>query len=843
MTWRFKSRFQRGLGQRRWRGPSPSRQRGQRRPETAWRLLPGSAVALLVGGLWQLGALVPLEQLGYTSLFQLRGERAWAEPIVLISIDDESLRRLGRYPWPRRYYTQLLQTLSATDQQPSAIAFDLILSEPSPEDAQLAQAIEQQGRVALGQVSDFQGLPLLPVPVLRSAAMDTGFLSNHRDADGLIRSAQLRSHNDAAFGVVATQIHAFSQPVPPLPNLEPPLWINWPGPVQRLPHYSFADVLERRIPATAWQHKIVLVGITATGFDTLLTPFNRSTPGTGVYYHAAVIDNLLKRNSLRVWERSALPWLLLGLTPALGWLLSGQRTGRQVLLGLGGCVLWGLGSWGLLYANQWLPMALPIGLGLGTTLAVVLCERLRMNHFLQQQVQHLWQTYPPLALPTALPGIGPVNRPPVGSRLQGSVTGDQPPRSASLQTAQQLADLAEQLGRAQATQAAIARSLSVGVLAAERDGPIWFCNPPAAQWLGVSLGQSLQAQLVPAWLSLDEWQADLYVLQQGVEVPAREVYRGDRWFQFKLEPLDTTPEALNPLLKSDSSNADPSSRSVESNIKNGVENSFTFNSSSFLMLLEDITSRKQIETNLTRQIQELEWISKLKDDFLSTVSHELRAPLTNMGLAIQLLKTAQTEPKRDHYLSILATECRREGDLINDLLDLQRLEKSEQQLQLRPIDLTLWLPPLVQTFQTRAASRQQHLQFQLERTPLVVVSEQSSLERILTELLNNACKYTPPAGKILLTAAVTQPSANASPPQMTIIVQNSGITIAPQELPRIFDKFYRVPKGDPWQQGGTGLGLALVQRLVEQIQGKIEVTSSADRTQFILQLPAPLLVR
>jgi signal transduction histidine kinase len=112
-----------------------------------------------------------------------------------------------------------------------------------------------------------------------------------------------------------------------------------------------------------------------------------------------------------------------------------------------------------------------------------------------------------------------------------------------------------------------------------------------------------------------------------------------------------------------------------------------------------------------------------------------------------------------------------------------------------------------------------------------VFSDQASLDRVFAELLNNACKYTPPGQQISVSAIAPNPD------QVQITVTNSGIEIPAAELPRIFDKFYRVPSADPWKQGGTGLGLALVQKLLWHIGGEILVESANNQTAFTVSLP------
>lgn len=238
------------------------------------------------------------------------------------------------------------------------------------------------------------------------------------------------------------------------------------------------------------------------------------------------------------------------------------------------------------------------------------------------------------------------------------------------------------------------------------------------------------------------------------------------------------------------------------------------------------------------QVEELEKLNQLKDDFLSTVSHELRTPMANIKLATQMLEIGlqqsnlletQVNPLMK-YFQILHAECQREIHLINDLLDLSRLEVDSEVVAVAPLSLDTWLPPLLEGFAERARSQHQNLRVHIPANFPQITTDLSRLERILSELLNNACKYTPLGGEITL-------MATAQRNQIVFQVSNTGVEISPSELTRIFDKFYRIPNNDPWKYGGTGLGLALVKRLVETLGGVIQVTSYAGLTQFTVELP------
>lgn len=252
------------------------------------------------------------------------------------------------------------------------------------------------------------------------------------------------------------------------------------------------------------------------------------------------------------------------------------------------------------------------------------------------------------------------------------------------------------------------------------------------------------------------------------------------------------------------------------------------------------------------QVKELEKLNRLKDDFLSTVSHELRTPMSNIKMATQMLEVmlfnaqaasnttnSASLQKATRYFQILKDECQREINLINDLLDLSRLETGVDVPVLAPIDFNTWIPKLVSPFTERARNQQQQIQLEVPTLPLIV-TDLARLDRIMGELLNNACKYTPAHGTITVSAQVMSAAETPGEPTAAlfqIAVCNSGVEISPEELTRIFEKFYRVPNNDPWKHGGTGLGLALVKKLLEPLQGNVRATSSNGTTCFVIQLP------
>jgi len=291
-----------------------------------------------------------------------------------------------------------------------------------------------------------------------------------------------------------------------------------------------------------------------------------------------------------------------------------------------------------------------------------------------------------------------------------------------------------------------------------------------------------------------------------------------------------------------------------------------------IVVLRDITQRIEAEQirlvraraeELETQMAEMERLHQLKDDFLSTVSHELRTPMANIRMAVKMLEVSLNRSRestpsslvevsdslpfgnasgeRDsfasrnvqRYLHILQDECSREIELIENILDLQRLEAGGQTFIPEVIHLQTLLPQLAKPFQDRATSHQQTLQIELPKHLDPIISDMTSIGRIVAELLNNACKYTPVAESIALKVKTTAD-------KVQLQVCNTGVEIPARELSRVFEKFYRVPSNDPWKQGGTGLGLALLQKLCEQLGGSIFAESRDKKTCFTVELPIVL---
>ena len=233
------------------------------------------------------------------------------------------------------------------------------------------------------------------------------------------------------------------------------------------------------------------------------------------------------------------------------------------------------------------------------------------------------------------------------------------------------------------------------------------------------------------------------------------------------------------------------------------------------------------------QVKELEKLNLVKDDFLKTISHELRTPMSRIRLAISTLDNlleaeigAHQSPKIDKVMEIFHSSYKKQNQLVDDLLTLCYVDVASKPDVWESIELKTWIFQIVKSFAFSARQKQQ-LQLELSEALPPLYTDSKMLKRVIHELLNNAHKYTPSSGKIIIRTAETSK-------KLLIEVINTGIEISTQEQKRIFDKFYRIPNQDPWQYGGTGIGLALVKKLVELLEGEITVSSQEQVTIFTL---------
>ncbi|MDJ0800385.1 MAG: response regulator [Calothrix sp. MO_167.B12] len=263
-----------------------------------------------------------------------------------------------------------------------------------------------------------------------------------------------------------------------------------------------------------------------------------------------------------------------------------------------------------------------------------------------------------------------------------------------------------------------------------------------------------------------------------------------------------------------------------------------------IQLMQQVASQCAIAIRQARlyqasnqQVEELAKLNRLKDDFLKTISHELKAPMSSIQLATQTMEkllvsqqNPENSPTFQRVLQIFRESCQRQKQLVDDLLTLCYLDAKAKTIQSELIDLNFWLPDLTHLYLKRTQEQQQELILNLAPGELQISTDPIILERIVRELLNNACKYTPTGGIITVQTRANQSS-------ICLCIINTGVEISPEEQELIFNQFYRIPNNDPWKYGGTGLGLTLVKKLAQMLEVSIDMASQNQQTIFCVRFP------
>jgi signal transduction histidine kinase/ligand-binding sensor domain-containing protein/DNA-binding response OmpR family regulator len=254
--------------------------------------------------------------------------------------------------------------------------------------------------------------------------------------------------------------------------------------------------------------------------------------------------------------------------------------------------------------------------------------------------------------------------------------------------------------------------------------------------------------------------------------------------------------------------------------------------------------RTRHELELRRvEAEKMRELDSMKSNFFANISHEFRTPLTLiLGPVSQMLSRSPSELDRQD-LGIMERSAQRLHRLINQLLDLSRIEAGRLKLHARPIDLVGYLKRVVATFESHARLRNIDLSFTAAPDRIEVFLDPEKFEDVIYNLLTNAFKYTPDGGKVEVRAAVgayrdRRHGLSQESPCVEITVSDTGIGIPTESLDKIFLRFYRVEAPKAREVGGSGIGLALVKELVDLHHGSISVESSVGGgTTFRIRLP------
>jgi CHASE2 domain-containing sensor protein/signal transduction histidine kinase len=850
------------------------------RTPTSWGLISALLALLLLlliysDWLWRWDHLLYDSQLGLWS-------RPAPDDIVIVAIDNPSLARLGRWPWPRARHAELVGRLTTGGAR--AIVLDILFAEPNPQapadDVELTRQLAQSGRVILPVVfeQNAPGQPLqetLPLPALAETAAALGHVHIDLDQDGIARRIYLRE------GVGAPRWPHMGLAL--LQQLQPGHWQRLPGgrnprndayieglivrdheillpfagPPGHFRRIAYHRVLDGDYPSDLFRDKLVLVGAIATGLgDTLPTPVSGwNQPMAGVEINANLIDALRNGITIRaltpVWQ--AVVGLLLLLLP---FLLYPRLKPRYVLLtGILLMILTLALSAVLLHGfHIWLP---PTATLVVLLLGYPIWSLLRLEHtvrYFEQELARLRTE--PKALPfyrdspTEMRGLsflqqvvpfGPwALRDSDGSLLGGdaSVGKEHHPERLTLPDGRTRLELAPVES---VTQGAL--SMQVRSLLGEYLGQFALAENPEPR----NTTELIERQIGEVQLAIEELRA----MRSLISDTLRQMVDGVLVVNSGGQVVLANRQAASLLGQDQDAILDdkPVLQLVNSLELNGWRWPQAFHEVLIARktlaiegrmgsreLLVQISSLAVSRSNQHGMILILSDISRLKQSerkraqALNFLSHDLRSPITSL-LSLAQLKNDSGEPlNREQMAERVEHYARKALRMAESFLQLARAENSDG-ATFHESDFVAIAHNALDEVYAEAQSRDVRLLRQLEIEEAWLPADAGLLERALINLLENAVRYSP-AGSSVRLHLVADDGA------LVCTVQDWGPGIPKENLERIFEPFQRLQRTQGIYRGGTGLGLAFVRVVAEKHGGNIEVESEPDRgSLFRLRLP------
>ena len=234
-------------------------------------------------------------------------------------------------------------------------------------------------------------------------------------------------------------------------------------------------------------------------------------------------------------------------------------------------------------------------------------------------------------------------------------------------------------------------------------------------------------------------------------------------------------------------------------------------------------------------ISELRRLEQVRTDFAANVSHELKTPITSIkGFAETLMEGAIDNPTYARkFLGIIMMEAERLTRLINDILSISKLESGNNDVETERLRVDKLAGDICDMLSLHANDKKIELNYHESAQPVYIIGNRDRTEQVLVNLIENGIKYNQPGGSVNVNIFT-----DAKQTECYISIADTGIGIAEEHIPRLFERFYRVDKGRSRQMGGTGLGLAIVKHIVRTMNGTIEVHSKLNEgTEFLITLP------
>ena len=773
---------------------------------TEWRLLT-AGLGLLCTMLALVNGLGRADWTLYDYLLTA-GDRQRPEDVVIVAIDEASLDKIGRWPWPRETHARLLERLA--DAKPKAIGIDLILSEPdAASDARLAAAIFRLPVVlpayTEGATGSAQPRTRLPTPVLAAAARSIGHIRQFVDVDGIARSTflrddivpadtnhSLRSHFALAMlGVFDPAWNTAALPgnrngsVPVAGRHYSDYEVHFPlyGVGRRIERIPYVDVLEGRVAASRFDGKFVFVGAAAAGLgDAYATPisgYSALTPGIEI--HANLLDALRSHRTIRLASPAAnlafnlVPMLLVMF--ALGR-LSPRRGLAATVLGL---IAMPAAAAYQLSAGIWFAPAAGL-------VCIALAYPLWSWRRLEASVRYLGEEFRRLAdEPRVLPEA-------------------ENPRSTGGDIVEErmlaLASAADRLRSVRRFVSDTLESLPDAALVVDAGGKVLIGNRSAAGLFKVAASDNLRGQAMQALL--DTMAASL----SGTALPS--------WAALQSLAVDAgghertgAPPAIE--------YASPDGRSHLARC--AVLAAPDGSPGGWIVTFSDISDLREAE--------------RAREEVLAFLSHDMRSPQSSIIALLELHELDPDDNPKEEVHRRIEQYARRTLSLSEQFLQLARAESKAHEPAVE--DLGAIAEEAVDDVWTAAEQKGMRIQMRWDGEPLPVLADRPLLLRAIVNLLTNAVKYSPEKTVVTVTLAERQVGEHL---MHVCEVADQGYGISQENQARLFERYRRFSEpGQPKAQG-AGLGMAFVKTVVEKHGGTIGVVSETGKgSTFTVILP------
>lgn len=321
-----------------------------------------------------------------------------------------------------------------------------------------------------------------------------------------------------------------------------------------------------------------------------------------------------------------------------------------------------------------------------------------------------------------------------------------------------------------------------GIVAFSRDGELIHYNPTAENMLGVKLGDSAPG--------FKEIFGDIVTMKEVFSLKRPNVIQVGKDFGDKSLEISFAPFSSG-------------------NIQRGI-----------LAVIHDVTQQKRAD--------------QIRKEFVANVSHELKTPITSIRSYAETLADANgslPEDTRQSFLGVIVNESDRMTKIVQDLLALSKFDAGEVEIDIKPFDINQSIKNINDMMILDVKKQGLELIVNIEMQLPEIMGDKSRIEQVLINIISNAVRYTPEGGKITI-------SAGTAGSNIWVKVSDTGVGIPKEDIPRLFDRFYRVDKARTRAYGGTGLGLSIAHEIITKHGGSIQVKSELDKgTDFIISLP------